>query len=59
MNLIANAAHELRIALQDAGLVRWDGVTGGADEWADDVEALIADHISAAIADAKEAETGR
>lgn len=57
MTSIENAAHELRIALPDYGLI-WDGVTLG-DDWPKTVEALIAEHMSAAIADALEAQTGR
>lgn len=57
MTSIENAAHELRIALQNYGLI-WDGVTLG-DDWPDETEKLIAVFMSDAIADALEVQHGR
>ena len=58
MTPVQHFAHECRIALQEAGMVH-DGVTEGREVWKQEAENIIAEHIELALADAKEAETGR
>ena len=58
MTTIEHFASECRNALQDAGMVH-DGVTGDRRTWPQEAENIIAEYIGLAIADAKEAETGR
>jgi hypothetical protein len=58
MNVLEHWAHEIRIALQDAGMV-YDQVTGNSDSWKQDVEDVIKTYLQLALDDAKESETGR
>lgn len=51
MTLIENAAHELYIALQDAGMVQGSG-TGHAEVWKADIKELIAEHMSMSMCSA-------